>query len=130
MGKPPSYQTPQKDVDEATFREAVNLYVQLSKEIDKVTKMMTQYKKQKTLLGETIIIYMKSHEIDECHIDGEEKKLIRRQSKRTETLKKDEIIKAFTSALNGDEPRALMLVTNLFNNRTVNFKDALSLRKA
>jgi hypothetical protein len=129
MGKA-SYQTPQKDVDEASFREAVNLYVQLSKEIDKVTKMMTQFKKQRNALGETVILYMKSHEIDECHIDGEEKKLIRRQSKRTETLKKDAIIKAFTTALNGDEPRALMLVTNLFNNRTVNFKEALSLRKA
>jgi len=130
MGKPPSYQTPHKDIDEATFREAVNLYVQLSNEIAKVTKMMTQYRKQRNTLGETIILYMKSHAIDECHIDGEEKKLICRQSKRTETLKKDEIIKAFTSALNGDEPRALMLVTNLFNNRVVNYKDALSLRKA
>jgi hypothetical protein len=130
MGKPASYETPQKDVDAATFREAVNLYVQLSNEITKVTKMMTQYKRQRDALGQTIMIYMKSNSIDECHIDGEEKKLIRRQSKRTETLKKDEIIKAFTSALNGDEPRALMLVTNLFNNRVVNFKDALSLRKA
>lgn len=129
-GKSTSYQPPQKDIDEATFREAVNLYVKLTNEIARVTKMMTQYRKQRNNLGETIILYMKSHQIDECHIDGEEKKLVRRESKRTETLKKDAIIDAFKSVLNGDEARALMLTTNLFSSRNVAYKDALSLRKA
>lgn len=129
-GKSTPYQPPQKDIDEATFREAVNLYVKLTNEISRVTKMMTQYRKQRNNLGETIILYMKSNQIDECHIDGEEKKLVRRESKRTESLKKDAIIDAFKSVLGGDEARALMLTTNLFSSRNVAYKDALSLRNA
>jgi hypothetical protein len=123
----PAYDPPPQDIDVETFREAVLLYKELSNEISKATKQMTMYKKQKDQLGDTVLLYMKENGIEQCALpDGST--LVRRQAKRTATLKKGDIIETLSNTI-GDEAKAVLMVTRMYDTRQVTYKDALSLRK-
>jgi hypothetical protein len=108
---------------EDEFKDAVKLYIDLHDEIQKATKDMKEVKKRKDALGETILTRMRDMDIDVCQLtDGG--KLIRKQSKRVEGLKKDHIIKELRTEL-GDESRAELVLNNIFSQRAVDTKESL-----
>lgn len=108
---------------EEEFRDAVKLYIELHDEIQKATKDMKEVKKRKDGLGETILTCMRDMDIDVCQLaDGG--KLVRKQSKRVEGLKKDHIIKELRTEL-GDEHRAELVLNNIFSQRAVDTKESL-----
>jgi flagellar basal body-associated protein FliL len=111
---------------ESDFKDAVKAYVTLSDEIQKSSLKMRELRKQKDAVGETILEYMKQHAIDELQMqDG---KLVRKKSKRIETLKREHIVAELKTVL--DEARAEALVTNIFSHRSVTEKDMLTRTRA
>ena len=119
------YEAPSKDIDAQRFKEALLLYIQLSEEYSKMIKTMTTYRKQRDSLGEVILLYMKSHNIDECQFENHS--VSRRQAKRTATLKKGDIIENLSKLVG--ESTAVLTVTKMYESREVIYKDALSLKK-
>lgn len=104
------------------FKEAVKAYCAVNDEIVAAGKKIRELRKQKDTVGEVILAFMRNNSIDVCELpDG---KLTRRVSKRTETLKKEHILKELASVL--DDARALNVVNNIFANRAVVEKDTLT----
>lgn len=109
---------------EEEFREAVKVYIGLHDEIQKTMKELRDVKKQKEALGATILECMRTRDIAVCQLqDGG--RLVRKQTKRVESLKKGHIVKELTSAL-GDEVRAEAVVNNIFSQRAVAVSETLS----
>lgn len=110
------------DKDEE-FRGAVKLYIELHDEIQRAMKELREVKKRKEALGSTIMDFMRDMEIDVCQLpDGG--RLVRKQTKRVESLKKGHILTELTVAL-GDEVRAEAVVNNIFSQRAVAVKESL-----
>lgn len=109
---------------EEEFREAVKVYIELHDEIQKTMKELREVKKRKEALGNTILECMREMDIDVCQLaDGG--RLVRKQTKKVESLKKGHILKELASAL-GDEVRAETVVNNIFSQRTVAVSETLS----
>lgn len=105
------------------FRDAVKLYIELHDEIQRQSKELAEVRKRKEALGVQILESMKHRDIDACHLaDGG--KLVRKEAKRTESLKKEHIIKELLPAL-GDEGQVERVVNNIFSQRAVNIKESL-----
>jgi hypothetical protein len=103
------------------FKNAVKAYITIHDELSAAGKQLRELRKQKTALSETILKFMKDHEIDECALnDG---KLIRRTSKRLEALKKDHILDELKKSMGQDQAEAVLV--NIFSQRGVTEKDAL-----
>lgn len=82
---------------------------------------MRELRKQKEALSNTILGFMKSNEIDECALnDG---KLIRKTTKRVETLKKDHIMEALKKSLGEDESEKCLV--EMYSSRAVEEVDSL-----
>lgn len=106
------------------FREAVKAYIELHDEIQKTMKELREVKQRKEALGSTILDCMRDMDIDVCQLpDGG--RLVRKQTKRVESLKKQHILKELASAL-GDEVRAESVVNNIFSQRAVAVSETLS----
>lgn len=105
------------------FKQAVQAYIELHDEITKSSKHLRELRKQKDAVGDIILKWMRSHSVDECELpDG---KLVRKTSKRTETLKKDMVLVELKK-LTGDDARAIASLQNIFGMRSVVEKEILS----
>ena len=108
------------------FKAAVSAYLELHDEIDRLGKQAKELRKQKEIVGATILGWMKTNELDECELpDG---KLVRKISKRTETMKK-EYIMAELSKLTGSEAGATAVINNIDAHREIIETEVLSRTK-
>lgn len=95
-------------VSDVTFKESVRAYIELHDDITKMGKDLTVIKKKKDELGKDIIEFMKTNNIDEFQVpDG---KLIRKKTKRTQSVNQATIVKTLRAAL-GDERSDSLLQT-------------------
>lgn len=107
---------------DADFKDAVKAYVTLHDELTESAKHLRDLKKRKADLGESILEFMKTREIDELQMhDG---KLVRRQAKRTESIKKDHILNELKSVMS-DPAQAETVYSNMCSKRSVEVRDAL-----
>jgi hypothetical protein len=105
------------------FRETVKSYVSLHDQLAETSKALRDLRKKKVELSDAITKHMKELEIGECVLnDG---KLILRQSKKTEALKKEHIIRELQTILGGDSEKAEASVNNILNKRNVQVSEAL-----
>ncbi len=89
------------ELSETTFKDAVRTYIELYDEIVKSQKVLRELKKKKDELATGILKFMRDHKIDEFQVaDG---KLMRKNAKRTEGLKKEYIIQSLKAALNDEQ---------------------------
>ena len=104
------------------FKNAVKAYIDLHDDIQAGARHLRELRKRKTELARVILQFMKENEIDECALhDG---KLIRRQTKRLEPLKKEHILDELRTALR-DDSRANAALVNIYAKRGVDFGEAL-----
>ena len=115
-------------VTDDDFRAAVTLYIELGDEIERTSKEMREVKKRKDALGNTILERMRAQDIDVCQL-GDGGKLVRKSTKRVESLKKDHILKELCAALGGDEQRAENVLNNINSQRAVDVKESLQRTK-
>jgi flagellar basal body-associated protein FliL len=107
----------------ADFKEAVKAYIELHDEITASSKQLRELKHQKDAVGDIILQWMRSNSVDECELpDG---KLIRKTSKRTQTLKKEFVLEELKK-ITGDEAKAEASMLNIFSMRAVVEKEVLS----
>lgn len=108
--------TPQDD-----FKAAVKAYIEIHDRLAQAGKELRDIRKKKTELADVIVQYMCKNDIDECALqDG---KLIRKQVKRLEPLKKEHIMAELSKALG--EPQAESMLVNIYGQRGVSDKDVL-----
>lgn len=106
---------------EGDFRDAVKAYIDMHDQLLEAGKQLRGIRKKKAELADVIVQYMKKNDIEECMLkDG---KLIRKQAKRLEALKKEHIMEELTKAV-GDA-RAEDIMVNIFSKRAVAEKDTL-----
>ena len=107
------------------FREAVKEYIAVHDQLLEAGKQLKDVRKKKTELADVILEFMRNNDIDECALqDG---KLVRKESKRMEGLKKEHILGELKKAVG--ESKADELLLNIFNKREVTMKDSLSRSK-
>lgn len=106
---------------EDDFKGAVKAYIDIHDQLANASKELRGIRKKKAELADVIVQYMRTNDIDECALqDG---KLIRKQTKRLEPLKKEHILAELAKAVG--EPKAEDLLVNIYSNRAVNDKDVL-----
>lgn len=106
------------------LKAAVEAYIQLHDEISKSSKQLRELKKQMQGVGDVILKWMKSQEVDVCELsDG---KLVRKVAKRTETLKKEHVLNELRKLTRGDEAAATVSLNNIFASRAVAEKEVLT----
>ena len=102
---------------ETSFKDGVRTYIELHDELTRSSKTLREMKKKKDELGNAILAFMRDNKIDEFRVgDG---KLMRKNTKRTEALKKEMIINSLKTALGSDEKvEAVFLQMNANRNVT------------
>jgi len=101
---------------EGTFKDGVRAYIELYDELLASGKALRDLRKKKDELGQAILKFMKDNRIDEFQVgDG---KLMRKNTKRTEALKKEYIINSLKAAL-GDDERVDAVLMQMNANRHV-----------
>jgi ribosomal protein L20A (L18A) len=104
------------------FRDTVKNFIELHDELAESARAMSALRKRKEQLSQKIIEFMRSNEIDECALaDG---KLIRKTTKKVETLKKEHILDALKKRL-GDEVAAERPLVDIYAARAVESSDSL-----
>lgn len=105
------------------FRDTVKSFIELHDELAESARAMSALRKRKEQLSQKIIEFMRSNEIDECALaDG---KLIRKTTKKVETLKKEHILDALKKRLGGDEVAAERTLVDMYAARAVEESDSL-----
>ena len=99
----------------------------VSNQIDAAMKQLREVKKKKAELGATIVEWMRKNGYNEVAL-GDNGKLVRRESKRTEGLKPDHILAELRREI-GDG-RAEDLLKTINSRREVVVKESLSHRKS
>ena len=103
------------------FRDAVKAYIDLYDQLAAAGKQLRDIRKQKTELAGVIVEYMRKNDIDGINVgDG---KLLRKQSKRLEPLKKEHIMEELAKEVG--EPKAENILVNIFSKRNVTNTDTL-----
>lgn len=127
MASPDEYQHGVANPESVSqFRETVRTYVAIHDELLNSAKQLRDLRKKKGELGEAIIAYMKSNGIDELQMaDG---KLVRKQAKRTEGVKKEHILGELKKIL--DAEQAETAINNILLQRSTELKDSLRRTKA
>jgi hypothetical protein len=111
-------------LSETTFKDAVRTYIELYDELVKSQKELKDLRKKKDELGSNILKFMRDHKIDEFQVgDG---KLMRKNTKKTEALKKEYIIQSLKAAL-GSEDKVDAVFAQMNAHRNV--AEAESLRR-
>jgi len=101
---------------ETTFKEGVRTYIEMYDEIMRSQKALREIRKKKDELGVAILKFMKDNRIDEFQVaDG---KLMRKNGKRTEGLKKEYIINSLKAAL-GSEDKVDAVYAQMNSHRNV-----------
>lgn len=113
-------------IDADEFRNCVKTYVELHDEIASSTKHLSELRKKKDAIGQLIVEFMKHRGIDECELQEGGGKLVRRESKRTEVLKKEHILQELLHLTNNDSTRAQSCLDNIYGKRGVEVKDTLT----
>ena len=97
-------------LNEETFKDAVRTYIELYDEIQKCTKDMRSLKKQKVSISDQILEFMDRHKIDEFKVpDG---KLMKKLSKRQESLKRDYVVHCLNQQLGEEKAQAIFKAMN------------------
>lgn len=110
------------------FKAAVRTYISLHDEILAGQKALAQVRKKKTELAQVILEFMKQHDIDECALaDG---KLVRKQTKKLESLKKEHILDELKRGLGLDGEKAESILVNIYSKRGVEAAESLRRTKA
>lgn len=103
------------------FRDAVKSYIDMYDQLSEAGKALRDIRKKKNELAEVIVEYMRKNDIDGINIgDG---KLLRKQSKRLEPLKKEHIMEELTKEVGDSKAENILL--NIFSKRNVTNKDTL-----
>lgn len=103
------------------FKDAVRAYIDMHDQLTEANKRLAEIRKKKKELAEVIVQYMKRNEIDGINVkDG---KLVRKEVKRVEPLKKEHILGELSKAVG--EARAENILVNIYGQRTVNSSDSL-----
>lgn len=116
-------------IDTEDFRNCVKTYVELHDEIAASSKHLSELRKKKDAIGQLIVEFMKHKGIDECELQDNGGKLVRRESKRTETLKKEHILQEIMGLVGQDSSRANSCLENIYGKRTVEVKETLTRTK-
>lgn len=112
MGEPP--------VD-PEFKDAVKAYIDMHDQLADANKRLGEIRKKKKELAEVIVQYMKRNEIDGINVkDG---KLVRKEVKRVEPLKKEHILGELAKTVG--EAQAEDILLNIYSKRAVNNSDSL-----
>jgi hypothetical protein len=114
-------------IDAEEFRNCVKSYVELHDEIATAAKHLSELRKKKDALGELVMGFMKNRAIDECELPESGGKLVRKQSKTTETLKKDHILQELMTLV--DESKAKASLETIYGKRQVVAKEVLTRTK-
>lgn len=110
---------------QAVFREAVKEYIAVHDRLLETAKQLKDVRKKKAELAEVILEFMRANEIDECSLqDG---KLVRKESKRTEGIKKEHIFDELKNLIG--ETRAESTLATILEKRAVVVRDSLSRTK-
>lgn len=118
---------PMTTLDADDFRNCVKKYVDLHDELTTASKHLSELRKQKDAIGQLIVDFMKHKQIDECELQNGGK-LVRRESRRTEALKKEHILQELV-ALTGNETNAERCLETIYSKRGVEVKDTLTRTK-
>jgi hypothetical protein len=116
-------------LDSEEFRNCVKAYVELHDEIASSTKHLSELRKKKDAIGQLIVEFMKNKGIDECELQDNGGKLVRRESKRTEALRKEHILNELLTLVGQDNTRAQTSLENIYGKRAVEIKETLSRTK-
>lgn len=107
------------------FKDAVKAYIDMHDQLADASKQLREIRKKKAELADVIVAFMKANDIDECSLqDG---KLIRRQAKRLEPLKKEHILGELSKVVG--QNKAEDVLVNIFSQRAVCEKDTLTRTK-
>jgi len=109
------------------FKSIAEEFAVVSKQITDLNKQSRELKMQKDQIGESILAWMQTKDIDECNLPGVGK-IVRKKSKRTEALKPELILAELTAAL-GDEAKATQALQNMNSQRSVVEKEVITLTK-
>lgn len=110
---------------EEDFKAAVKAYIDMHDQLAAAGKELREIRKKKAELADVIVAYMKKNDIDECALtDG---KLVRKQSRRLEPLKKEHIMSELAKVVG--EPRAEDVLVSIYSHRGVHDKDVLQRTK-
>lgn len=112
-------------IDADEFKSCVKTYVDLHDEIAAATKHLSELRKKKDAFGDMVVAFMRHRGIDECALQ-EGGKLVRRECKRTEALKKEHIQTELLALLHNDAARAQASLDNIYKKRSVEAKDTLT----
>ena len=108
------------------FRDAVKAYIDMHDQLAEAGKRLRDIRKKKKELSEVIVEYMRKNEIDGINVkDG---KLLRKQTKRLEPLKKEHILEELAKTVG--EAKAEDVLVNIFSKRAVTNKDTLRRTRA
>lgn len=116
-------------VDDNKFKALVNKYVELSDQIAEVGVELVALRKKKDAMGELVMQVMQQGDIQVLELTEQGGKLIRRESKRTEALKKEHILDELMLLTGNDATRAQASLEKIYNKRTLVVKDALSRKR-
>ena len=109
------------------FRAAVKGYVDLHDQLQATAKTQRELRKQKNELSDAILQYMQKNDIDGCQLtDGG--KLVRKQSRRMEALKKEHIMDELKKVVQ-DQSQCENVLVNIFSKRVVDTKESLKRTK-
>jgi hypothetical protein len=113
-------------MDASEFKNCVDVFVTLHDEIARATKQLGELRKKKEAVGKLVVEFMKQRGLDECELTEHGGKLVRRESKRTETLKKDHIMAELLPLLSQDKDRAESVLKSIYERRNVETSVALT----
>ena len=106
------------------FKDAVTAYITIHDELTRSAKQMKELRKQRELIGETILAWMKTNAVEAVNLpDGQ---LVRKSQKRTESMKKDYVLVELKKVLGGDELRAAASFNSICSMRNTVEKDVLT----
>jgi hypothetical protein len=111
----------------SVFKEAVMEYIDAHDQLAQAQGQLKDVRKKKAELASVILEFMRKNDVDECAM-GDNGKLVRRESKRTEGLKNDHVVTELRRELG--ESRAEELLKTINAKREVIVKESLSRRKA
>ena len=111
---------PAQALDE--FKAAIKAYIALHDWLQQSAKEQREARRKKNELSQVIIEFMKVNRYTECALD--DGKLVRKESKRLEPLKKDHILEELVKTMG--EAQAENTLVSIFGKRKVTETDILT----
>jgi hypothetical protein len=108
------------------LKAAISEYTKVHKQLFDAMKEINFVKRQKAELGEVILSFLEQNNVNQIHDKDGNVDLIRKESTRTEGIKKDMIMKALRDA--GVDAEKIM--NDIENQRTKNTKAVLKYKKS